>query len=84
MARCAGVATSSGAIRDHGLFALDGSLRTTPLSRRIPVEVRLSAYLSSWSFLELVPQRPTHTTRTYFRVGHDSLDRFVTAVCALR
>lgn len=68
---------------DHGLFELDGSLRTSPLTRRIPVEVRLSPYLASWSFLELTPRRATHPTRVYFRVGHDCLDRFVAALCAL-
>jgi hypothetical protein len=68
---------------DHGLFQLDGSLRTMVLARRIPVEVRLSPYLGWWSFLELTPRRATHPTRVYFRVGHDSLDRFVAALCAL-
>jgi hypothetical protein len=68
---------------DHGLFELDGSLRTLALSRRIPVEVRLSSYLGCWSLLELTPRRPTHPSRIYFRIGHDSLDRFVAALCAL-
>ena len=68
---------------DHGLFELHGSLRTAALSRRIPVEIRLSPYLGCWSFLELTPQRPTHASRIYFRTGHDSLDRFVAALCAL-
>jgi hypothetical protein len=67
----------------HGLHELVGTLRLAALSRRIPVEIRLSPYLGSWSFLELTPQRPTHGTRIYFRTGHDSLDRFVAALCAL-
>lgn len=68
---------------NHGLNELHGTLRTAALSRRIPVEIRLSPYLGSWSFLELTPQRPTHGSRIYFRTGHDSLDRFVAALCAL-
>jgi hypothetical protein len=70
-------------IHDRGLFELDGSLRTSVVSRRIPVEVRLSPYFGCWSLLELTPQRATHPSRVYFRVGHDSLDRFVAALCAL-
>ena len=66
-----------------GVFELHGTLRTAAFSRRIPVEIRLSPYLGSWSFLELNPQRPTHASRIYFRTGHDSLDRFVGALCAL-
>jgi hypothetical protein len=69
--------------RDHGLFELDGTLRTSALSRRVPVEVWLSPYLGCWSFLELTPQRATHPSRVYFRIGHDSLDRFVAALAAL-
>lgn len=68
---------------DRGLFELDGSLRTSALSRRVPVEVRLSPHLGCWSFLELTPQRATHPSRAYFHIGHDSLDRFVAALCAL-
>ena len=68
---------------DRGLFELHGTLRTVALSRRIPVEIRLSPYLGSWSFLELNPQRPTHASRIYFRTGHDSLDRLVAALRAL-
>jgi len=68
---------------DHGLCELDGSLRISALARRIPVEVRLSPHLGCWSFLELTPQRATRASRVYFRVGHDSLDRFVAALRAL-
>ena len=68
---------------DHGLFELDGSLRTSTLARRVPVEVWLSPYHARWSFLELTPRRATHPSRVYFRVGHDSLDRFVAALRAL-
>lgn len=67
----------------HGLFELDGSLRTSPLSRRVPVEIWLSPYLGCWSLLELTPQRATQPSRVYFRTGHDSLDRFVAALRAL-
>ena len=68
---------------DHGLFVLHGTLRMVALSRRIPIEIRLSPYLGSWSFLELTPQRPTPATRIYFRTGHDSLDHFVATLRAL-
>lgn len=70
-------------IPDHDLFELHGSLRARAHSRRIPVEVRLSPYPGSWSLLELTPQRATHPSRVYFRIGHDSLDRFVAALRAL-
>lgn len=66
--------------QNHGLVELDGSLRTSALSRRIPVEVRLSPYRGRWTFLELTPQRTTRPRRVYFRVGHASLDRFVAAL----
>jgi hypothetical protein len=68
---------------DHGVFELDGALRTSALFRWIPVEVRLTPYHGWWSFLELTPQRSTHPSRLYFRVGHDSLDHFVAALRAL-
>ena len=68
---------------DHGLFELDGSLRTSTLARRVPVEVRLSPYHGRWSFLELTPRRGDAPSRVDFRVGHDSLDRFVAALRAL-
>ena len=68
---------------DRGLFELDGSLRTSALSLRIPVEVRLSPYAACWSLLELTPRRPTRPSRVYFRIGHESLDRFVAGLAAL-
>jgi hypothetical protein len=68
---------------DHDVFEFDGFLRVSVLSRRIPVEVRLSPFRTSWTFLELTPRRATHPSRAYFRVGHASLDRFVAALAAL-
>ena len=70
-------------IEDRGLIELDGWLRTSAMSRRIPVAMVLSPYLGCWTFLELTPQRSAHPSRVYFRVGHDALDRFVAALCAL-
>ena len=69
--------------RNEGLFGMDGSLRTSVLSRRVPVEMWLSPYHGCWSFLELTPQRATHPSRVYFRIGHDCLDRFVAALSAV-
>jgi hypothetical protein len=66
-----------------GTVELEGSLRSTSLWRRIPIEIRLWPYGRDWSILELTPQRPTRTNRRYFSDGHDSLDRFVASLCAL-
>ena len=68
---------------DDGTVELEGSLRSTSLWRRIPIEVRLWPYGRDWSILELTPQRPTRTSRRYFSAGHDSLDVFVASLCAL-
>ena len=68
---------------DVGTVELEGSLRSTSMWRRIPIEIRLWPYGRYWSILELTPQRPTRTNRRYFDAGHDSLDRFVASLCAL-
>ena len=68
---------------NQGMFELHGTLRTGSVLETDPRQIRLSPYLGSWSFLELNPQRPTHASRIFFRTGHDSLDRFVAALCAL-
>ena len=60
-----------------GGWGLPGSLRWRALSRRLPIEVRLTPYAGRWSVLELTPRRLTRPSRRYFRVGHDSLDAFV-------
>ena len=68
---------------DYGTVELDGSLRSTSIWRRLPIEIRLWPYGHYWSILELTPQRLTRTNRRYFSAGHDSLDRFVASLCAL-
>jgi hypothetical protein len=68
---------------DDGTVELEGSLRSTSMWRRVPIEVRFWPYGRDWSFLELTPRRPTRTSRRYFSAGHDSLDRFVASLCAL-
>jgi hypothetical protein len=62
-------------------WSISGAFRRMPISRWLPVEVLLSPYHGRWSLLELMPQRPTHPSRVYFREGHRSLDRFVAALC---
>jgi hypothetical protein len=66
-----------------GVWLLAGSLRTSPVSRRLAIEIRLSPYGRYWSVLELNPRLPVRPTRRYFRVGHDSLDSFIAALRAL-
>jgi hypothetical protein len=66
-----------------GVFDLEGSFRTSALTRRVPVEMQLSPYITHWSLLELTPRRPTRPSRRFFDAGHDSLDRFVAALCEL-
>jgi hypothetical protein len=61
-------------------WSLPGALRKTLLSRWLPVELLLSPHLGPWTLLELMPRRAIHPNETYFRVGHRSLDRFVTAL----
>ena len=71
-------------LRFHdGTVELEGSLRSTSIWRRVPIDIRLWPYGRDWSILELTPQRPTRTNRRYFSAGHDSLDRFVASLCAL-
>jgi hypothetical protein len=69
--------------RADGGYRLAGSIRVTRLSRRVPIELRLSPYAVRWSLLELTPRRATRASRTYFRTGHESIDRFVAALAAL-
>jgi hypothetical protein len=68
---------------DDGAVALEGSFRSTSTWRRVPIVIRLWPYGRDWSILELTPQRPTRANHRYFSAGHDSLDRFVAALCAL-
>jgi hypothetical protein len=67
----------------EGSWQLGGSMRTTAISRRFAVEIRLSSYARYWSMLELAPRLPVKPTRLYFRVGHDSLDLFIATLRAL-
>jgi len=64
-------------------WELGGTLRMTSLSKRFAVDVRISSHARYWSLLELTPRRPIRPNRLYFRVGHDSLDRFVARLRAL-
>jgi len=63
-----------------GVFELEGSFRTSPLTRRVPVDMQLTPYVTRWSLLELAPRRPTRPSRRYFDTGHASLDRFAAAL----
>jgi hypothetical protein len=63
-----------------GAWSLTGEFRRTLMSRWVPVELLLSPHLGPWTLLELMPRRPIHPNETYFRTGHRSLDRFVTAL----
>jgi hypothetical protein len=69
--------------RADGGYRLAGSIRVTRWSRRVPIELRLSPYAVRWCLLELTPRRSTRASRTYFRTGHDSIDRFVAGLAAL-
>ena len=60
-----------------GGWELTGSFRWRALSRRLPIDVRLLAYASRWSLLEVTPRRRTRPSRGYFRIGNESLDAFV-------
>jgi len=53
------------------------------LSRRLPIEIRLSPYARRWSVLELTPKRRTRPSRRYFRIGNGSLDAFVAGLSSL-
>lgn len=63
-----------------GVWRLDGGLRMTPVSRWLAIDVRLASHARFWSLLELTPRRQIRPSRRYFRVGHDSLDVFATAL----
>jgi hypothetical protein len=63
-------------------WELSGALRRRAISRWVPVDLRLSPYAGRWCLLEMMPRRLTRPSRAYFRVGHDSLDSFVAAMCA--
>lgn len=63
-----------------GVWQLGGRLRTTPISAWLDIDVRLASHARFWSLLELTPRRRIRPTRRYFRVGHDSLDGFTTAL----
>ncbi len=66
-----------------GGWELPGSLRWRVLSRRLPIEIRLSPYARRWSVLELTPKRRTRPSRRYFRIGNGSLDAFVAGLSSL-
>jgi len=63
-------------------WELSGVLRRRPVSRLLPVDLRLSPYAGRWCLLEMMPRRLTRPSRAYFRVGHHSLDWFVAAMRA--
>src|SRR4051794_27502666 len=65
-----------------GAWQLGGTLRVVSRTRRLAVDLRLSAYAHYWTYLELTPRRPIRPNRLYFRIGHDALDVFVATLRA--
>jgi hypothetical protein len=61
-------------------WSLRGEFRRSLMSRWLPVELLLSPHLGPWTLLEMMPRRAIHPDETYFRAGHRSLDRFVSAL----